>query len=335
MKLPLLTIAIPTYNRAPKAEAQLGRIADDLSTEIGSGEVELMCVDNASADDTPARLASMRQRVPALRAERNERNLGLIGNYRRCLELARGRYVWVCGDDDDLRSDAPSRVLHHVRQADEKGCVLVIHDFTMRNGITGQRAPASFYAKLGNSVHRGGNIVPPRELLACGCGGMLWITGNILRTQEARAFAAEERILADNLALTYYVGVRAVVSAPVWYSGETLFEMLTHTTSWASRGNCKLLACDFPVVRELLGRRLIGQELAKVTDEAFSDYGVAKGVNGRFALRHLFLNRSQAWRDFHRAVSAGAYNYGQLTLALIGAVFGYLFRRLRAGKQAA
>jgi abequosyltransferase len=96
---PLLTIAIPTYNRRDCLTQLLEVLMPQLD---GETRVQLVISDNASGDDTPAVVESFRNRGLQLLYNRNENNLGADGNFIRCYEIARGEYVWIFGDDDIL-----------------------------------------------------------------------------------------------------------------------------------------------------------------------------------------------------------------------------------------
>jgi hypothetical protein len=91
---PRVSVCIPAYNYARYLPAAIDSV---LAQEFG--DYELVVVDNASQDDTPAVLARYGERI---RAHRNERNVGLFGNFARCLELARGELVKFLSADDWL-----------------------------------------------------------------------------------------------------------------------------------------------------------------------------------------------------------------------------------------
>lgn len=91
---PLVSVCIPTYNYgrlvARAVESALAQTYEN---------VEVRLIDDASTDDTAA-LAERFAGDPRFRFHRNERNLGLFGNFNRCFELAEGRYVKIlCADD--------------------------------------------------------------------------------------------------------------------------------------------------------------------------------------------------------------------------------------------
>lgn len=94
---PVLTIAIPTYNRASFLKELLSSLYEQV---VAEPRVELVICDNASPDETPAVVAEFQQRGVAVRSIRNRENIGPDANFLACFEQARGRYVWIFGDDD-------------------------------------------------------------------------------------------------------------------------------------------------------------------------------------------------------------------------------------------
>ena len=94
----LLTIAIPTFNRAQFLESTLYRLADQAGEK--NGGVEIVILDNASTDDTGIIARRFTETFPFIRYFRNETNLGLDGNIYQCFRHADGSYVWFFSDDD-------------------------------------------------------------------------------------------------------------------------------------------------------------------------------------------------------------------------------------------
>ena len=95
---PLVSICIPTYNRA-------GMIGKAIQSALDQSypNIEVIVVDNASTDDTRSVVASYGDK--RLSYIRNERNLGLFGNFNRCVEVARGEYVHILHSDDYINPD--------------------------------------------------------------------------------------------------------------------------------------------------------------------------------------------------------------------------------------
>lgn len=110
---PLLTIAIPTYNRARFLKELLSVLFDQLILEP---RVELIISDNASPDETPDIVGEFQARGLRLRLIRNEKNIGPDANFLQCFEQARGSYVWLFGDDDVILPGGIARVLKYLEQ---------------------------------------------------------------------------------------------------------------------------------------------------------------------------------------------------------------------------
>jgi glycosyltransferase involved in cell wall biosynthesis len=100
--VPVCTIAIPVYNRRGLVQKALrSALAQDLPN------LEILVVDNCSTDGTWESLQEVRD--PRLRFVRNERNLGLFGNFNRCLALAQGKYLQFLCSDDELTAGCIAR----------------------------------------------------------------------------------------------------------------------------------------------------------------------------------------------------------------------------------
>jgi glycosyltransferase involved in cell wall biosynthesis len=137
MSRPLLSIAIPTYNRASLLDLCLTRVIEQLPA---TGEVEVLVSNNASTDDTRAVVARHQAAYPALRYSENEQNGGPDFNIAKAFELATGKYAWVFSDDDLLLPGALAYVLPLLRQPAEWGIVFVTSHF-YRHSIEEYVAP--------------------------------------------------------------------------------------------------------------------------------------------------------------------------------------------------
>lgn len=106
---PLLSLCLPTYNRAECMRRQFLRLltlsADELS------KIEIIVSDNCSTDETEQICHDFNTRL-SFRYLRNDENVGPDDNFLQCLHEARGQYVWLLGDDDYLRTEHISPLLH-------------------------------------------------------------------------------------------------------------------------------------------------------------------------------------------------------------------------------
>jgi hypothetical protein len=97
MTAPFLTIAITTFNRA----AALRRRFEELARVV-TPDVEVVVINNGSSDDTAAVGAEAAARYPWLRFQSNVSNLGNDPSGLRLLEVARGTWCWILGDDEPV-----------------------------------------------------------------------------------------------------------------------------------------------------------------------------------------------------------------------------------------
>jgi glycosyltransferase involved in cell wall biosynthesis len=131
-KLPLVSICIPTYNRA-----------DMVKTAIKSAlaqtypHIEILVVDNASTDNTPEIIQTFAD--PRLSFFRNEENLGIFGNFNRCIELARGDIIHILHSDDYIDPTFTETCVHFFEIHPE-----VSLTFTSARFITGENNQGTY-----------------------------------------------------------------------------------------------------------------------------------------------------------------------------------------------
>ncbi len=107
-----LTVAIQTYNRGPKVERLVNKFIDLIRSENVEDQVEIHVSDNASPDDTEARLRSLATEHPVrVRYTRQEQNLQFDGNTAFLYESTQTPYMWLFGDDDVPLPGALTRIL--------------------------------------------------------------------------------------------------------------------------------------------------------------------------------------------------------------------------------
>jgi len=112
---PLLTIAIPTYNRAGCLKELLAVLNDQLKDEP---RVELIISDNASLDETSLVAQDFMARGLRVRYIRNPQNIGADANFLQCFEQARGKYVWIFSDDDLIVPGGLAKLLSYCGAAE-------------------------------------------------------------------------------------------------------------------------------------------------------------------------------------------------------------------------
>ena len=96
---PLVSIGIPTYNRAN------GNLLKVIERALGQTwqNVEVIVSDNCSTDHTPELVGAIED--PRLRYIRQETNIGPNNNFNYCLKQAKGEYFLLFHDDDMIDVD--------------------------------------------------------------------------------------------------------------------------------------------------------------------------------------------------------------------------------------
>lgn len=99
---PKITIAIPTYKRSHLIEISLNSALNQNEFE----NYEIIVVDNeASKEENETEKLIKQYNNPKILYYKNEENIGMFGNWNRCIELARGEYITILNDDDWLEEE--------------------------------------------------------------------------------------------------------------------------------------------------------------------------------------------------------------------------------------
>lgn len=160
MTSPLVSVCIPAYNQERYIEAAVNSVLSQTFSDF-----ELIIVDDCSQDATYERLQAISD--PRIRLSRNERNLGLEGNWNAAIEQARGTYIKVFCGDDLLFPECLERQVGLMQQPHNAGLALTA---TSRRTLTPAGKPVfnriffkkdkqlSGTAAIRESLRRGTNI---------------------------------------------------------------------------------------------------------------------------------------------------------------------------------
>ena len=124
MNDPLLSIGIPTYNRADCLNKCLESIVSQFADPEVSGRVEIVISDNDSSDNTFALVQEFQKKYPNIFYKKNPSNLGVDKNILQVVEMSRGRFVWLIGDDDALFPDAIKYMLQEIQKQKFNYCIV-------------------------------------------------------------------------------------------------------------------------------------------------------------------------------------------------------------------
>ena len=112
----LLSIAIPTYNRATYLDLCLSQLCEQ-TDRIGK-DIELIVSDNASPDATTQIVEKYCDSDVPIKYVRNMENIGADANILQCYKLATGKYVLLLADDDLIVDGALDTILLGLESGD-------------------------------------------------------------------------------------------------------------------------------------------------------------------------------------------------------------------------
>lgn len=95
---PLVTVLVPTYNRADYLNYALRS-----ALKQSYSNIEVIVLDDASSDNTPAMVAALAG-DSRLRSMRHEKNLGIVQNWRIGIGAAKGDFFCLLHDDDTIET---------------------------------------------------------------------------------------------------------------------------------------------------------------------------------------------------------------------------------------
>ena len=124
-KQPLLSICIPTYNRARVLKDCLKSI---VQADEFSNEVEIVVSDNCSTDDTQQVCKFFTQQYSNIKYYRNDTNVGFCRNFLHVLECGSGTFLKVSNDYNIFRKKSISFLLKKIKKHLKDKPVLYFHN---------------------------------------------------------------------------------------------------------------------------------------------------------------------------------------------------------------
>jgi len=102
---PLLSICIPTYNRARYLKECMNSIVCQFADEDIYRQVEIVISDNASEDNTSELVKEYQEKYHNIKYFKNKENLGYDRNVIAVMLASEGAFVWTLSDDESLKVD--------------------------------------------------------------------------------------------------------------------------------------------------------------------------------------------------------------------------------------
>lgn len=240
----LLTIAIPTYNRADLLDRQLEWLYQAIKGY--ESECEILVSDNCSTDNTQEIIQKWQQNFNKItfKSNRNIENLGVMKNIIYCLSSATTKYVWTIGDDDPIQDRAITYVIDKLKKHQELS--LLFLNFSGRNKITGEAVhPPTIVGNRWFDIYNEDGTGDGKAIFEyCftkSVGAVIFLSASIYRTELVkRALQIWPNAINNWISLAYLAGYCAA-NGKVIVSKETYLECIVGVSYWQKEPKSALL----------------------------------------------------------------------------------------------
>lgn len=150
---PLVSICIPAYNNEDYISETLDSILAQTYTNL-----EIIIVDDCSKDGTVRVLEEYAAKDSRISIYRNEKNLGMSGNWNRALSLTKGEFIRLMCADDLL---VPTCIEREIEAFEANPTAVLVESDSRLVDL--ERNPKGFYKR-----YRKTGLVPGKEILKAG-----------------------------------------------------------------------------------------------------------------------------------------------------------------------
>jgi abequosyltransferase len=175
----LLTISIPTYNRAQALDKQLMWLSSEITGY--EDDCEIIICDNCSTDHTDEILQKWRSILGSrisFTYHSNEENISEMANIVSCLRKATGKFVWSLGDDDLVQNGTVGYLLSKIKEHSDLS-VILLNGFG-RDMETNKVVTERFFDSTTDGPTNSASEF--EHFLERGLGGVLFISSAVYRT---------------------------------------------------------------------------------------------------------------------------------------------------------
>lgn len=189
-KLPLVSIGMPTYNRAD------GFLREAIQCAVSQTypNLEIIISDNCSTDNTADLVAEFSD--PRIQYHQQSANIGAINNYNYCLNRSNGEYFLMLHSDDTIDSDHIESCINALGDRKEVGVI-----------CTGVRIIDQHGVKIGQRFNQADSRTFADFILSWYENRVaIYMCNTVYHTEKLKAvggFASPKNLYPDTLALVY------------------------------------------------------------------------------------------------------------------------------------
>ncbi|MDD1416039.1 glycosyltransferase family 2 protein [Dolichospermum sp. ST_con] len=240
----LLTIAIPTYNRAELLNKQLTWLSQAIKGF--ESECEILVSDNCSTDHTQSIISKWQSILSNItfKSNKNPENIGVMRNIIYCLGAATTKYVWTIGDDDPIQERAVAYVINKIQQNEDLS--LLFLNFSGRNKITGEpvhppKIVGNRWFDVDSEDDKGDGKAIFEYCFAKSVGAVIFLTATVYRTDLVKRALQIWPTASNNwISLAYLAGYCAA-NGKVIVTKDIYLECIVGVSYWQKEPQSALL----------------------------------------------------------------------------------------------
>ena len=184
---PLLTITIPTFNRAVFLDQTLGQLSRELLL-LEDCYVEILVSNNASEDHTREILKTHQALGLNMQVIQNPFNIGSDKNIAQCFNEAKGDYVLILGDDDLIVDGALKLLINQLKE--KRFGVVCLRSYGFNNDFKKELPFSKLHDEIYTDAGKFLTKISPLMTLISGCV----IQKNLLRLIDANQYCGENLV---------------------------------------------------------------------------------------------------------------------------------------------
>lgn len=229
---PLVSICIPTYNGAQYLPECLDAVLSQTFSDY-----ELLIIDDQSSDNTWEILTQYASQDDRIQLFKNEHNLGLVGNWNRCIKLSDGEWIKFVFQDDIIRPDCLELMLEtaHI----DMPFVLCRRDFFFHSEI--DDATKKYYMNIPrlDELFSGADLISQNQI----CHAVLTDfrnffgepTSTLIHRSVFERFGLFNPAMVQLCDLEYWI--RVSVNSGIKYIPDPLVQFRVHPSSTSSKNS--------------------------------------------------------------------------------------------------
>jgi glycosyltransferase involved in cell wall biosynthesis len=240
----LLTIAIPTFNRANLLDKQLAWLADAIKGF--ESECEILVSDNCSTDNTQEIISKWQEKLVnvTFKKNRHPENFGVLKNIAYCLKSAKTKYVWTIGDDDPIQTRAVNYVINKVKEKEDTS--LIFLNFSGRNQITGEdvhppKIVGNRWFDIDTEDGNSDSKAVYEHCFAKSIGAVIFLTATIYRTDLVKQALEYWQEAENNWIFLAYLAGYCAARGSIIVTKEIFMECIVGVSYWQKEKQSALL----------------------------------------------------------------------------------------------